>query len=342
MGASSPNCITMGFGVLSPLVGSAASTMRSTTGLATGPPLVVISSVFDLESRATSAQRDDRVMLPMVMEYSAQEPSSTFFMSTTKGMPAGTPGPCALASDGRHRLIARARAKLRMGAPLGACLPQMLVKAQHHRRRAGRRHFADQIDIHSAGPQLAQRLVYTPDVVAFGGWFVAAKQGQAAVGGAIPDLRGHQAGQGRSHAYLQDHGRGFGGKGRDGPVEADLRSQACSSGIHWPVTVDSSSAWGARNSSGKSSRRKGSTTSSMIGEWTATWMGAGRHTTRAADSCSAHFAMASGRPLTRQRLGAFTHASATSPGSWGWSASGVCRTISAAPGAVACMSRPRW
>src|ERR1039457_2448114 len=119
MGASSPNCITMGFGVLSPLVGSAASTMRSTTGLATGPPLVVISSVFDLESRATSAQRDDRVMLPMVMEYSAQEPSSTFFMSTTRGMPAGTPGPCALASEGKPRPTTRARAKLRMGTPSG-------------------------------------------------------------------------------------------------------------------------------------------------------------------------------------------------------------------------------
>ena len=84
--------------------------MRSTTGFAIGIPLVDISSVFDLASRPTKAQRDTSFISPMVMAYSAQAPTSTFFMSTTNGKPGAMPGPCAPATAGSER-TAKARAK---------------------------------------------------------------------------------------------------------------------------------------------------------------------------------------------------------------------------------------
>jgi len=118
MGASLPNCTAIGFGGFSSLVGSAGRVRRSTTGLATGPPLVVISSVFDLASRATRAQREESEMLPMLMAYSAHEPTSIFCMSTTSGMPAGTPGACARAREGIMNAAKTRRKKDRMESPV--------------------------------------------------------------------------------------------------------------------------------------------------------------------------------------------------------------------------------
>jgi hypothetical protein len=88
--------------------------MRSTTGFATAAPVVVISSVLEVASRATKAQREISEMEPIPILYSAHEPTSILVMSTTNGIPAGTPGAWAYASDGSDRNETSTKMSLRM------------------------------------------------------------------------------------------------------------------------------------------------------------------------------------------------------------------------------------